>query len=177
MSTNTTTSQKQAVIDAISTVLGNSFVSGETNVREVLTSEQLEQVRDLVANGILNGDVTFGKDTSDADDVRRYVNGMIDNHIRKAKELNGGSKYVAAKTRGPRDEQLSTLKKLLKTYEEGSAQYKQVLSAISTRQNEILAARSALKNNAPRKARATKNIDMSILPPELQNILGPEVSA
>jgi hypothetical protein len=38
--------------------------------------------------------VEYKKPTADATVVRRYVNGMVDNHLRKAKELNGGTKYT-----------------------------------------------------------------------------------
>lgn len=104
MNTTNQVSQKQAVISAVANELGSSFVSGQTNVRELLTDAQIDSIRSTVLEGVLSGSVTFGKDLTDVKAVKRYINGMIDNHIRKARELNGGNKYVATNSRGPRTE-------------------------------------------------------------------------
>lgn len=170
--------QKQAVIDAVSSVLGNTFNLGETVVRDSITSEQLDEVREIVFNGIAHGTVSYGKDISDTKAVRRYVNGMIDNHFRKATELNGGNKYVApaSSARGARDGQLSTLKKLLKTFEEGTEQHNQVLAAIESRTAFLATERASAKAVRARASKASE-IDMSVLPPELQDLINSSISA
>lgn len=165
--------QKEAVVNAVQTVLGDAFVSGSTNVKSILNESQLAEIRDIVFSGIKNGTVTFNKDTSDEKALRRYVNGMIDNHFRKSKELNGGSKYSASSTgtgRGSRDAQLTALKKLAKSYAEGSAEQSKVLSAISIREQQLSEERAA-NAVAKKTARSMKNIDTSVLPAELQNLI------
>jgi hypothetical protein len=170
--------QKQSVINAVSEVLGSSFVPSSTIVRDVITSEQLESVRQLVFAGIISGSVAFGKSTEDEKLVRRYVNGMVDNHFRKSPELNGGTKYTTPTpgSRGSRDSQLSTLRKLLKTFDEGSSQYTQVLNAIATREATLSSERASARASK-RAASKSDSIDMSVLPPELQDIFSSSASA
>lgn len=173
MSTTTQIGQKQAVVNAVAEVLGSSFVSGTTVARDLLTAEQLSSVRESVFSGIMAGSVAFSKPLADSAAVRRYVNGMIDNHLRKASELNGSTKYVASGSpRGSRDPQLSTLRKLLKTYEEGSEQYAEVLSAISAREATL-----ASEKAAARSAKRAGNVDISSLPAELQAMFSSSASA
>ena len=158
--------QKQAVVNAVAEVLGSTFVSGSTVAREILTSEQLSSIRETVFSGVMSGSVAFGKSLSDEKLVRRYINGMIDNHLRKASELNGSTKYVASSAaRGSRDPQLATLRKLLKTFEEGSEQYSQVLTAIESREAALTSEKAAA-----RSAKRSANIDISTLPAELQSM-------
>ncbi len=85
--------QKDAVVQAVKTVLGSRFTESAA-AKSLLSDDDLETVRKSVLDGILAGSVEFGKETSDQKAVQRYVNGMVDNHLRKAKELNGGTKYV-----------------------------------------------------------------------------------
>lgn len=167
------TSQKEAVVSAVAKILGKSFISGSTNVKEIITPEQLTQLRETILKGIQAGTIAYNKDASDEKAVRRYVNGMIDNHFRKAKELNGGTKYAVQTSgsgRGARDPQLSALRKLAKNYESGSAEQQKVLTAINSRETQLAAERQAAA--AARKRESTlKNIDTSVLSPELVNLL------
>lgn len=163
--------QKQAVVDAVQQVLGSNFVPGETVVKSVISADELSQVRDLLFNGIQNGTVSYNGDSSDDKALSRYVNGMIQNHFRKAKELNGGSKYTPANPgSGRRDEQLTNLKKLLKTYSEGSDEYNKVLTAISNREAELQAERKAA-TEAKKQQKIVDSIDTSVLPTELAGLV------
>lgn len=125
---NTQIGQKDAVINAVTSILGDRFRAG-INARNILSADEIVAVKNTVANNILNGSVSYSKDASDEKAVRRYVAGLVDNHLRKALELNGGVKYSAATTRGPR-------------------------------------ANKATKATKPRN-----DIDMSVLPSDLQSIL------
>jgi hypothetical protein len=98
---NTQIGQKDAVINAVASILGDRYEAG-INARELLSADEVTAVKNTVANGILSGSVSYSKDISDEKAVRRYVAGLVDNHLRKAKELNGGMKYSAVTTRGPR---------------------------------------------------------------------------
>jgi hypothetical protein len=149
-----TISQKQAVVNAISKVLGSSFISGSTAVKSILTSDQLKQVRTLVFDGIKNGDVQINKSYDDSG-LQRYVNGMVDNHLRKAKELNGGTSYRPSSTRASKnvkDPQLSALKKLASSYSSGNPELTKVQAAIMARETELGIARASnvtSKKNTP----------------------------
>ena len=158
--------QKQAVLNAVKNILGNSFASGETNVKEVLTSDQLNTLRDRIYEGAIDGSIAYNKDTSDTKAVRRYVNGMIDNHLRKSKELNGGNIYKPANTGAKRDATLKNLNRLLKNYEEGTDEYDQVSTAITNRHNELKTMRSTKKKDTVKS-----KVDTDIIPDELASII------
>ena len=163
--------QKQAVVNAVSAALGSNFVSGETLVKSVITPDQLAQVRQTVFDGIKNGSIAYNGDTSNDKALSRYVNGMIQNHFRKAKELNGTNKYVPANPgSGRRDEQLAQLKKLLKTYPDGSEEQAKVLTAISNRENELAEERKAAAA-ARKQQKIIDSIDTSALPSELSAVI------
>jgi len=171
---STPISQKQAVVSAVSDVMGSSFTSGSTLVKENITSEQLADVRHSVFTGILNGDISFNKDISDHKALGRYVNGMIDNHFRKAKELNGGNKYLPTNPgRGSRDPQLSALRKLIKSYGDGSPEFEKISTAISTRQEELTVERKAAADMR-KKQSIVESIDTSVLPDELSSLVAGE---
>ena len=142
-----------------------------TNVKTTLTSDQLSSVREDVFSGILTGDILFNKDTNDHKALHRYVNGMVDNHFRKAKELNGGVRYVPTNSgKGQRDLQLSSLKRLIKQYSEGSDEFNSVTGAIATRELELTQEKKVAAATRKRED-AIGNIDMSVLPEDLQEAL------
>lgn len=162
-----TIKQVQAVINAVEDVLGEDFVAGETNALEVLTKEQKSAVQEIVLNGVLNGSVTFSKSTDDVEEVKRYVNGMVDNHLRRSKVLNGGTTYKSSGKGSKKDPQLRELNKLLNTLEPGTEKYNQVQQHISARQTQIQAERTQRQ-----AAQVRASIDTSVLPENLANMLG-----
>lgn len=168
---NNKTGQKQAVVKAVANELGTNFQPNSTVVSDVISSEQLNSVQEAVFNGILNGTVDYSGDTSDQKTLRRYVNGMVKNHFRKAKELNGGVKYTPSNPgNGRRDPQLANLKKLLKKYDEGSDKYNKVLQAISDRETELTNERKAAADER-KQQKIVERIDTSTLSPELASIV------
>lgn len=166
----TTLSQKDAVVKEVKAILGSSFNSASP-ARDQLSDDQLKTIRANITNGIMNGLIEFKKDTFTEEEVSRYVSGMVSNHLRKAKELNGGETYVPQSTgRGSKDPQIAELSKLLKTYAEGSEQYSQVLSAIESRKAELNAFKvAAAKENKPKKA-SVPSINMDVLPESLKQL-------
>jgi hypothetical protein len=131
-------SQKQSVVNAVTTTLGTRYVSTSA-VKSILTKEELAAVRSLVLADIQAGNVAIGKNY-DINQLRRYVNGMVDNHLRKAKELNGGTTYHTTGTRKaktPKDPQLNALKKLAKTLKSDNPEFTKVQAAISARESEL----------------------------------------
>lgn len=84
-------SQKQAVVDEVVAALGSSFTLGKDNALSMLTKLQLHTVKTNVAHAIINGEVAYSKSTSNAAEVIAYARSMVMNHLKKAKELNGGA--------------------------------------------------------------------------------------
>lgn len=164
-----TVSQKQAVVDEVKSVLGSSF-DPSTPARDQLTDEQLKTIKSNIVSGIIGGSIEFKKETSDEKEIARYVSGMVSNHLRKAKELNGGSVYNPQSTgRGSRDPQISELNKLLKTYSEGSEEFTQIVEAINARKEELASVRSE-QMKAKKKQKELNSIDFDALPEGLQHL-------
>jgi hypothetical protein len=134
--------QKQAVVNAVTEVLGDVFVPKVTEVKSLLTKEQLHEVRSIVADGILSDNVLYSKSKSNVDEIKKYVNGMVNNHLRKSKELNGGVVHKSS-SKSNRDPSLTALKTLKKSYAVGSSEYVSVAEAITKREAELLAAKKA----------------------------------
>ena len=158
--------QVEAVINAVTVVLGGDFQPGATVVADVITPDQKEEVREIVLKGVLEGEVAFKGDLTDEAAVRRYVNGMVDNHLRKSRQLNGGSTYKASSTGARRDPQLKELNKLLKTLSPGSEDYAKVNQHIASRLAEI---KQAKQEGQAASIRAS--IDTSVLPSHLAEML------
>ena len=153
-------SQVQAVINAVADVLGDSFVPNTTVVKDILTVDQKKEVRNLVEQGIINGEVVYKGDIENSEKFNRYVNGMINNHLMRSKKLNGGQPH---KSKVKRDDQLNEMKKLLNTLTPGTSQYNQVAEAISKRKQE-LSIKKVTKTVSP-------EIDTSITPSEISSIV------
>lgn len=158
------TSQKDAVIAAVKSVVGE--IPAGTAMKGALSKDQLSTVQETVFNGIMDGSIDYSKDKTDAKLVRKYVNGMVDNYLRKAKELNGGNKYVAVSNRTPKDAQLAELKKLASTMQNDPEKLASVNAAIAEREASLRAAKVS-----SRKAKtAPAKIDATILPDELKDL-------
>jgi len=167
-----TISQKQAVVNAVSTVLGGNFTPSETVVAEILTKEQKSEIRSLVKGGILNGSVVYNKNTEDEKEVNKYISSMVDNHIRKAKILNGDSPYKPSKKGTRRDEKLKELTKLRSQFETGSDQFNEVQSYIVERNSELDKIKVGKKS-----AMSIGQINTDVLPVHLRNLVNNNGSA
>lgn len=80
--------QRHAVIHTIIDVIGETYdetVSARAQMTKTLTKEAVNRVTE----GIVKGDIAYGKDAKDEKAVRKYVSGVISNYLRKAKELAG----------------------------------------------------------------------------------------
>ena len=161
--------QKEAVVNQVKSILGSNF-DESIAAKDQLTDDQLKTIKANITAGIVNGTIDFKKETTDEKEISRYVSGMVSNHLRKAKELNGGGTYVPQSTgRGSRDPQISELNKLLKTYDENSNEYSQIMTAIEERKNELVAERASAAKER-RKAKELDSIDMDALPEGLKDL-------
>jgi hypothetical protein len=92
-------SQKQSVVDEVMLALPN-FVKYSDNAILLLSSQQLENIKANVFSGIINGTIEYSKDINNHAEVRSYARSMVMNHLKKAKELNGGNTYTSSSTGG-----------------------------------------------------------------------------
>ncbi len=85
--------QKEAVIDEVLVHLP-TFVKYTDNAILLLTEKQLETIKATIHGSIMAGTIEYSKDKSNNAEVRSYARSMVMNHIKKAKELNGGHAYT-----------------------------------------------------------------------------------
>lgn len=86
--------QKEAVVQQVIAQIP-TFQKYIDNAILVLSAAQLEAVKSAVMSGILNGSIEYSKDITNVSEVRSYARSMVMNHLKKAKELNGGHSYVS----------------------------------------------------------------------------------
>jgi len=89
--------QKDAVVAEVKNQLPN-FVPYKDNAILLLSGTQLEIIKTNIYSGIVNSTIDYSKDRSNTAEVRAYARSMVMNHIKKAKELNGGHVYQSAPT-------------------------------------------------------------------------------
>lgn len=157
-------SQKQAVIDATRKIMGSAYNS-TVAVTETLTKNDINGIKSMVYDGIVSGDVIFNKEFSETE-VKKYVSGMVSNHFRKAKELNGGASYKpkVVGTRIVKDPKLNDLNTLLSNTKPGTEEHVKVMEAVTARKSEI----AVKKNN-------TYDIDVTVLPDDLKAVIKDEM--
>jgi hypothetical protein len=150
--------QRDAVVEAVITVLGNDFTPNETVVEEVITKEQRKEARQIVFD-------QYTKDVNDEKALRKYCNNVVDNYIRRAKEFNKGEAYKAKKEGTKRDPQLKALNALISSGKvvEGTEDYNNVLSNIESRKQELASERTS-------KSTRKTEVDIDSLPAGLQDI-------
>jgi len=158
-----TISQKAAVVNEVNAILGSNFDSSLT-AKEQLTNDQISTIKANIFTNITNGLVSYSKELNDEKELTRYISGMISNHFRKSKELNGGNSYTPTNSgRGARDTQLSELSKLLGTYTEGTEEFSQIVSAIDSRKIEI-AAEKSIKSTEKKRMKDLAALNTDALP-------------
>jgi vacuolar-type H+-ATPase subunit I/STV1 len=142
-----TTSQINAVFQAVCSVLNKTSFDSAVE----LSKEERNNVVNIVTEGILANKVDFSTEAkakyNTSKLVREYVVGMVSNHLRRDKRLNGGIQDIP-KTSRPKDEQL----KALKTLRDGITDPEQLAQV-----DQAIAERTAELQQA--KPKATINID------------------
>jgi len=153
--------QKQVVVDFVMAIMGKAYDSKQ-DCGEWFKArpEQKKELSEKVIGAFTSGECEL---KAEQKNLSTYVSGLISNHLRKAKELNGGVQYKPTNPgsrSGQQDPQIKEARKLAKTFEEGSKQYTQIMSFISGRQAEIKA------------EKAKVSIDVESLPEELRDLVG-----
>lgn len=84
--------QKEAVVSAVIAILGTAFTPHKDKALDLLTEDQIENIKELMCHGITNGSIEYSKDKTDAKTVKTYARSMVMNHLKKTKILNGSTK-------------------------------------------------------------------------------------
>ena len=162
-------SQKDSLVNEIKLALGSSF-NPSIPVSKQLSDEQLLTIKANITSGIINGTISFKKEGANEKEIKNYVSGMVSNHLRKSKELNGGSAYSPSFTKTS-DQQLLELNKLIKTYTEGSEEFTQIQEAIAVRKATIESEKVVVVKEK-KKTKEFGSINVDVLPESLKNLAG-----
>jgi hypothetical protein len=108
--------QVDAVYAAVVSITGFNPESGPCS----LTDEQKAMVRMSLLEGFRQGKIDFNGDFNSEEEKyqKSYVSGLLNNHLRKDKRLNGGVKYEAknpGSRTGQGDATLKAMRALLQT--------------------------------------------------------------
>ena len=144
--------QKEGVYQAIKSV--TDFTDGE---KIELTREQKSEVRGILIDKFENGEIEL---KNEQDDIKKYVNGLLNNWLRKDKRLNGNTVYKAknpGSRTGNTDAQVKNLRLLKKTTNDPTA-IAEIDEAIAARLAEI-------------KPEVKVEIDATAIPTHLQHLL------
>lgn len=144
--------QKTAVYEAIQSV--KDFTDGDA---VTLTKDEKTEVKSLLVTGFQNEEIEL---KSKQDDLNKYVNGLLNNWLRKDKRLNGGSAYKAknpGSRTGQQDPQVKNLRLLKKTVTDETA-IADIDAAIQARIAEI-------------KPEKVITVDAEFIPADLQHLV------
>lgn len=121
--------------------------------KELLDDKMKAEVRAILFEGFRNDEIVLSekakvKYKTDAA-LKVYVSGLLNNHLRKAKELNGNVQWVADKPgsrAGSGDETVREMKKMLKGFDPTSEEYRLIQVEIDKRIALIKPAKSVVIN-------------------------------
>lgn len=154
--------QKDAVYSTVKSVLAEHGITHEDYTQLEMTKEMKQVCISILVHGFENGEIEL---KSPQDNLKSYVNGLLNNWLRKDKRFNGGVIYKAKNpgTRtGQQDPMVKNLRILLSTLPEGSEAYEATKARIETRIAELKA----------EKARdQIKEIDFSAIPADIKALL------
>ena len=144
--------QKTATYNAIKSVL--DFNDGDV---VTLSKDQKAEVKAMLVEQFTNGEIEL---KSEQEDLSKYVNGLINNWLRKDKRLNGNTEYKAknpGSRAGQGDPQVKNLRLLKKTVTDATA-LADIDAAIQARLAEI-------------KPEKKVEIDATAIPEEFKHLL------
>lgn len=129
--------QSDAVVSAVTSVMGTRDSYEWTEVRS-----NLPEIVAILTEGFLNGDIQLSDPTKrNPTWLKGYIPGLVNNHVRKDKRLNGGTQYVAknpGSRQGSTDPQIKAMRALLASGTvTDPADIAEIEAAIQARQAEI----------------------------------------
>lgn len=164
----TKVNQRTATVNTLLAVLADRGVdyevNGETPINDVLTTQDKANAREILFSMFREGKVEhkaeFQAKVDDDSELKKYVSGLVNNWVRKAKELNCGQAYKPknpGSRAGASDPQIKELRKLL-AVTEAESDKKAIQEAIDARLAEI-------------KPESKVTIDASVLPEHLKGLV------
>ena len=156
-----------AVVDEVKSVLGEAYDVSVPSVNN-LDKASITTIQGVVFDGLAAGEIEYKGDVTDLKTLKTYANGLVTNHLRKCKMLNGNVKYEASGNGPKRDERLRELNKVLVSgdYVEGTEEFIAIQESIAFRKTELAQAKAAARSQVK-----ASEIDMSVLPPGLQEVV------
>lgn len=162
--------QRQATVNTILSVLNDNGIdyelNGPTAIKDILTDSMKSQVREILFTSFRNGDVeyksSFQSKVDDDSELKKYISGLVNNWIRKAKEFNSGNTYKAknpGSRAGSTDSEVKEMRKLLSVTTDPESRA-MIESAISKRIAELKAEKQQVE------------IDVNNLPEHLKHLVG-----
>ena len=118
-------SQKDCVFAAVCVVLATVNIEPKAGLiaRKHITEDMRKDVIAMVYEDFKEGNVLLKTQYTD-EELMKYIPGMISNHLRKDKRLNGGEKYEAknpGSMTGNKDPKIKETRKLLKQLKAANA--------------------------------------------------------
>ena len=161
--------QRSATVNTILSVLTDRGVeyelNGPTPISEVLTDSDKAKVREVLFTAFRSGQVeyksSFQAKVNDDSELKKYISGLVNNWIRKAKEFNNGQAYQAknpGSRAGSQDSKVKEMRKLLSVTTDPQAK-----AMIQTAIDERVAQLKAEKNQV--------EIDVNNLPEHLRHLI------
>lgn len=154
--------QKDAVYQAVTSVLAESGKSHEDGQVATLNESERKQVISILANGFENGEIEL---KSQQESLTTYSGGLLSNWLRKDKRLNGDVTYQAknpGSRTGQSDPMVKNLRILINTLPEGSEARSAAEDKLEARVAEIKAERAKKKG---------QEVDMSVIPEDIKALL------
>ena len=102
--------QKEAVVDNVLLIFPSFEKNRDNALLQLTTSCQLEYLKNKIFLEIVNGDIEYSKDRTNHNEVRAYARSMVMNHLKKAKELNGGFSSSSANPKSSKTKTFKTPK-------------------------------------------------------------------
>ena len=161
--------QRSATVNTILSVLserGYEYeLNGETPISDVLNDSDKAKVREILFTMFRQGQVeyksSFQSKVDDDSELKKYISGLVNNWIRKAKEFNSGNTYQAknpGSRAGSQDSKVKEMRKLLQVTTDPQAKA-MIQEAINQRVAEIKAEKNQVE------------IDASQLPKHLRHLV------
>lgn len=159
--TDITMKQNDAVVAAVTAITGYNPETGACK----LTKEQKAQVRLVLYEGFINGRISLAREPYATEaEWMSYISGLIDNHMRKDKRLNGGVKYETKNPGSRAHHSDDQLKALFGLYQVATTEQDktEIMGYISARKAEL------------NKAKVQPTINFDALPDALKAKFGPQ---
>ena len=149
--------QRQATVNTLLAVLEergvNYEINGETPISQVLDPADKAKTREILFSMFKQGQVeykeSFQPKVDDDSELKKYISGLVNNWIRKAKELNCRETYKAknpGSRAGAGDKKVKEMKKLLSVTTDSQARAL-IQTAIDERVAQLKAENSKVEIN------------------------------